>query len=52
MLGRLDAAFTRIVRFTSDASHELRTPIAVIRTTAEVILQRERSVADYEDMVN
>ena len=51
MLARLDAAFTRIVRFTSDASHELRTPIAVIRTTAEVLLQRERTVAEYEEMV-
>ena len=51
MLGRLDAALTRNVRFTSDASHELRTPVAVIRTTAEVLLQRERSVVEYEEMV-
>jgi heavy metal sensor kinase len=51
MLARLDAAFTRITRFTADASHELRTPIATIRTTAEVILQRPRTVVEYEEMV-
>jgi heavy metal sensor kinase len=51
MLARLDAAFTKITRFTADASHELRTPIATIRTTAEVILERHRSVEEYEEMV-
>ncbi len=51
MLGRLESAFTRIRRFTADASHELRTPITVIRTTAEVILERERSNAECKEMV-
>jgi heavy metal sensor kinase len=51
MLARLEAAFTRITRFTADASHELRTPITVIRTTAEVILERERSEAEIKEMV-
>jgi heavy metal sensor kinase len=51
MLDRLEAAFTRITRFTADASHELRTPITVIRTTAEVILEKERSVEAYQEMV-
>jgi heavy metal sensor kinase len=51
MLARLDAAFTRITQFTADASHELRTPITTIRTTAEVILERHRSVEEYEEMV-
>jgi heavy metal sensor kinase len=51
MLARLDNAFARITRFTSDASHELRTPITVIRTTAEVILEKPRSVEEYEELV-
>jgi heavy metal sensor kinase len=51
MLARLDNAFARVTRFTSDASHELRTPISVIRTTAEVILNRPRSVEEYEELV-
>lgn len=51
MLARLDAAFNRITQFTPDASHELRTPIAAIRTTAEVILERHRPAEEYEEMV-
>ena len=51
MLDRLESAFARITRFTSDASHELRTPIAVIRTTSEVILERDRPIREYREMV-
>ncbi len=48
MLERLDQAFRRVTQFTADASHELRTPVAVIRTTAEIALRRPRSTSDYE----
>ncbi len=51
MLARLESAFARITRFTADASHELRTPITVIRTTAEIILERERSNVEFKEMV-
>jgi heavy metal sensor kinase len=46
-LGRLEAAFVRQARFTADASHELRTPVSIIRTQAEVALARERSTGEY-----
>lgn len=48
MFARLEDAFRRITHFTADASHELRTPVAVIRTTAELALSRPRASAEYE----
>jgi signal transduction histidine kinase len=39
-------AYTR--RFMADAAHELRTPIAVLRTKADVALQQPRSSENYE----
>jgi heavy metal sensor kinase len=51
MLQRLETAFKRVTRFTADASHELRTPVAIIRTTAEFILQKERTVPEYQQLV-
>lgn len=49
MLGRLEASVQRIIRFTADASHELRTPVSVIRTNAEVTLRKSRTDAEYRE---
>ena len=48
MLERLEASVTRIEQFSTDASHELRTPITVIRTTAELALRHGRSEEEYQ----
>ena len=48
MLDRLEAAFMRERRFTSDASHELRGPLSVIRAEAELALRRTRSPNEYQ----
>jgi heavy metal sensor kinase len=47
MLQRLDEAVRKISDFTADASHELRTPVAIVRFAAENALRRPRSEADY-----
>jgi len=45
---RLEAAVRRITQFTADASHELRAPVSLIRTTAEVAVQRnDRTAEEY-----
>lgn len=51
MLSRLNDSVERMSQFTADASHELRAPISLIRTTAELAVQSGRSPAEYhEDM--
>jgi heavy metal sensor kinase len=47
MLDRLEDAFRRVTQFTGDASHELRTPISLIRTEAEIALRKSRSIEEY-----
>ena len=39
MIGRLDQAFRQQRRFVADASHELRTPVTVIRSITDVALE-------------
>jgi signal transduction histidine kinase len=43
MLDRIESSMRHIQQFTADASHELRSPITLIRTAAEYSLRRERS---------
>lgn len=49
MLDRIESAFQRITQFTADASHELRTPVSLIRTEAELALRRSRGEAEYKE---
>ncbi len=46
---RLEAAFSQQARFTSDASHELRTPVAVILSQTQTVLARPREEAEYRE---
>jgi len=55
MLARLEDAFERQKRFIADASHEMRTPLTILKGDVEVALNRPRSADQYREtlqMVN
>jgi two-component system, OmpR family, sensor histidine kinase ArlS len=51
LLNRLQESFEIQRRFISSASHELSTPLTSISSQLEVSLQRERSAADYRQVM-
>lgn len=51
MLARVASAVEQQRRFTGDASHELRTPIATILANASLSLERPRSVEDQRSTI-
>jgi len=52
LLDRLTAAFERERRFASEASHQLRTPLAGLIGQIEVALRREREPSEYRRVLD
>ena len=48
MIERLEHAFSAMKRFTADASHELRNPLATMRNTIDVVLEQPRTAAEQQ----
>jgi heavy metal sensor kinase len=51
MLGRLERAFDQVNAFTSNASHELKTPLANLRSEIELALEGDPDVATYQRLL-
>ena len=52
LLSRLHVAYERQRRFSSDASHQLRTPVTVLIGQIEVALRQDRSGEEYRRILN
>ena len=51
MIGRLKDAFQRINQFSIDVSHELKTPLTILKGETEVALRKEREKDDYRKLL-
>jgi two-component system OmpR family sensor kinase len=51
MIGRLKDAFQRINQFSIDVSHELKTPLTILKGETEVALRKEREKDDYQKLL-
>jgi heavy metal sensor kinase len=47
MIARLESSFRQVQRFSGDASHEMNTPLAVMKGELEVALRKERTPGEY-----
>jgi signal transduction histidine kinase len=47
MISRLDQSFRQINQFSADASHELKTPLTILKGEVEVTLRKERTPEEY-----
>jgi two-component system OmpR family sensor kinase len=48
VFARMDAIFSQMRQFVTDASHELRTPLSILLGETELILSDRRTVQEYE----
>ena len=52
MLDRIDGAVQEMRRFSADASHELQTPLTILKGEIEVALLKQRSPSEYQQVLN
>lgn len=52
MLGRLEDSFRQVRQFSADASHELQTPLTILKGEIEVALRSPRSLEEYQRVLH
>lgn len=51
LLDRLSGAFKREQQFIADVAHELKTPLSIIKSSFEVVLNKKREEREYEQTI-
>jgi heavy metal sensor kinase len=51
MIARIENGFRQVQRFSGDASHEMNTPLTVMKSELEVALRKERTSEEYRGIL-
>lgn len=51
MIARLELSFKQMKQFTADASHELKTPLTVLKGEMEIALKTEKTVEGFKEVI-
>lgn len=51
LLARIDSSITQTRTFLADAAHEMKTPVAIVRSETELALTEGRSLDEYRELV-
>lgn len=51
MLKRIEASFSRLMQFSADLAHELRTPVNNLMGETEILLSRDGSIEEYQQLL-
>jgi heavy metal sensor kinase len=51
MIERLESSFKTLKQFTSDASHELKTPLTIMKGEIEVAMKKSRTAGEYKQIL-
>lgn len=51
LVSRMQKAIEREEQFTADASHQMRTPLAVLKGTLEVLIRKSRTETEYREKI-
>ncbi|MFQ5899945.1 MAG: sensor histidine kinase [Thermodesulfobacteriota bacterium] len=51
MISRLESSFDRIKQFTADVSHEIKTPITILKGETEIALKTEKTVEGFKSVL-
>jgi signal transduction histidine kinase len=52
LITKLNESYNKIKKFSQDASHQIKTPLTIVRLQTEITLKKDREVSEYKNTLN